>query len=553
MTEQAGLDRLIDDFLANEWQLSPIKASSYGLTAYDERLDDMSRAAFERRDTDAAKWLRRFESVTDEGLDEDRQIDRDLVIAMLHGRLILADWQSWRRDPLVYTSPIMDSLFTLFLHRLRPNSDLVDAAVSRLEQVPAALAEGRRNLDPQLAPRLFIERGLASARGGTRYLRELLPAEADNDTGRGRLLAAGVAAADAFDAWAGHLESMLDQAQGDWVFGEERYSRLLRERESLAHDTRSLRDLGRAEFERLDREMREVSREATGSDDWRAALEQGNADHPPTEEEMRRAYADWTERARAFLAERGLVTLPAGESCDVSPSPVFMRPVLGVAFYIAPPAFSESMAGHYFVPYAPDGAPPDEIQKRLASNSYGSIPSTSVHEAYPGHHWQLAWSKTQASPIRNVLGTPYFVEGWALYAERVMREQGFFTEPMQVLYHLEATIFRAARIIVDTSLHIGEMSFDDAVAFMTDKIAMPEPTARAEVGRYCWWPTQASSYLTGCLEILEMRKRFLARHGQADRAPADVDVAVLRAFHDRLAGSGRLPLGLAERALSVAR
>jgi uncharacterized protein (DUF885 family) len=545
----SDLARLIDDFLLNEWQLSPIRASEYGLTAYDELLDDMSRAAFERRDAEAAEWLGRFEAVGDDGLDEHSRIDRDLAIAILRGRTILAEWQSWRRDPLVYTSPIMGSLFTLFLHRLRPNADLVDAAVSRLEQIPTALAEGTRNLDPALAPRLFVERGLASARGGTRYLRELLPMEAETESDRDRLRAAGDIAADALDAWSGHLESLVEQASGNWVFGEERYTRLLRERESLPHDARSLRELGRAEFDRLDREMREVARDAAGTDDWRAALEQGNADHPATEDEMRRTYADWTERARSFLAERALITLPAGESCDVAPSPVFMRPVLGVAFYTAPPAFSDSMAGHYFVPYAPDGAPPEEVQKRLASNSYGSIPSTSVHEAYPGHHWQLAWSKVNAPPIRHVLGTPYFVEGWALYAERLMREQGFFTEPMQVLYHLEATIFRAARIIVDTSLHLGEMGFDEAVEFMMTNVSMPEPTARAEVGRYCWWPTQASSYLTGCLAILDIRRRFLEARGQADRSPSDVDVAVLRDFHDRLAGSGRLPLGLAERAV----
>lgn len=547
----SNIAKLIDDFLTNEWELSPVKASGNGLTAYDERLDDMSADAFERRDSDAAEWLRRFDALADDGLTDDEQIDRELVVAMMRGRLVMADWQAWRRDPLAYTSPIMDGLFTLFLHHLRPNADLVDAAVARLEQVPRALEQGMDNLDPALASKLIVERGLASARGGTRYLRELLADEADDDSGRQRLRTAGAIAADAFDRWAAHLEQLAEEASGDWVFGEERYSRMLRERESLAHDARSLREMGQAEYDRLDREMSELARDAGGSNDWRAVLEEANEDHPATEEEMRATYAEWTELARSFLAERGLVTMPAGESCSADPSPVFMRPVLGVAFYIAPPTFAPTLAGHYFVPFAPDGAPAEEIQKRLAANSFGSIPSTSVHEAYPGHHWQLAWAKGQSSPLRNVLGTPYFVEGWALYAERVMREQGFFTEPMQELYHLEATIFRAARIVVDTSLHMGEMTFEQAVQHMMRNAAMPEPTARAEVGRYCWWPTQASSYLTGCLEILAMRERYLAARGQASQDPSQVDTAVLRDFHDRLAGSGRLPLGLAEKALGA--
>ena len=101
-----------------------------------------------------------------------------------------------------------------------------------------------------------------------------------------------------------------------------------------------------------------------------------------------------------------------------------------------------------------------------------------------------------------------------------MRERGFFEDPIHELHHLNATLFRAARIIVDTSLHLGEMTFEEAVTFMMDKAAMPEPVARAEVGRYCWWPTQASSYLTGCLEILAIRERYLARARLRERVAA---------------------------------
>ena len=543
------LDALIEEFLANDYETSPVTASGLGLTDYDDRLDDLSSAAFDKREADAASYLGRFVAIAADGLSADGRIDRDLAIAMLRGRLIMAEWQGWKRDPLVYSSPILSGLFVLFLHALRPNRELVDAAVARLEQVPRALEQGAANLDASLASRLIVERGLASARGGARFLREILPAEAHAEADRERLRAAGETAGAAFDSWVAFLESFVERARGEWAFGEERYTRLLRERENLAFDARSLREMGRAEYDRLDAEMRALALQIRGTDDWRAVLVQANEDHPATEAEMRATYAEWSERARAFLARTGLVTLPKGERCGVDPSPVFQRPVLGVAFYIAPPAFADTLAGTFFVPYAPDGAPPEEVQKRLASNSNGSIPSTTVHEAYPGHHWHLAWSKVNASPIRKVLSTPYFNEGWALYAERVMRERGFFTDPLQELYHLEATIFRAARIVVDTSLHLGEMSFDDAVEFMTTKVPLPEPTARAEVGRYCWWPTQASAYLTGCLEILRIRQRFLESRGLGDTPAGELDVAVLREFHDRLAGSGRLPLGLAERAL----
>ena len=539
---------LVDEFLQNEFETSPTAASALGLTDYDDRLDDLSASAFAKRNADAEAWLKRFEDAASDDLEQADEIDRQLAIASLRGRVINIDWQAWKRDPLLYSGPILNGVFYLFLNRLRPNNELVDAAVSRLEQATTALEQGRANLDPKLANHLIVERATNSARAGANYLRGMVGEEADTDSDRDRLKAAGIIAGDALDEFAGFLSSLAEQAEGDWHYTEERYSRQLRERERLNFDARSLRELGQREYDRLDAEMNELAR-AAGGDNWRDVLEEANEDHPRSEEEMRRAYADWTERSRAFLAETGLVTLPDGESCSVEPSPPFTRPLFAVASYSGPPAFSDTLKGHFFVPIAPDGTSEEEIQKRLASNSFGSIPTTAVHEAYPGHHWHIMWSKIKAPRLRAVLTTPYFSEGWALYAERVMRERGFFTDPIQELYHLEATIFRAARIVVDTSLHMGEMTHDDAVDFMLQKTALTEPTAKAEVGRYCSWPTQASSYLTGCLEILRMRDLYLAARGVDYEKPADIPIDVLRDFHDTLAGSGKMPLGLAEQAL----
>ena len=548
MPASESLATILEELLDAEFEASPVTASGLGLTDHDGRLDDLSAMAFERRDADAARFLGRLEQL--EGpLTPDESIDRDLAVAVLRGRVILADWEAWRRDPLVYSTPVTNGIFTLFLHRLRPESALVAAAVARLGEVRRAVDQGMANLDPERAAPLIVERGLGAARGAVRYLRELVPLEVEAGPLRDRLTAAGVEAADAMEEWAAFLEELRERATGDWRLGEERYTRLLREREALDDDARSLRARGQAEFDRLDEEMRGIARAIGSTDDYAAVLERANKDHPPTEEAMRAAYEDWTGRAREFLAETGLVTLPPGERCAVVPSPVFMRPVLGVAFYVAPPAFTDRLLGHFFVPFAPDGTPAEEIQQRLEGNAYGDIPTVSVHEAYPGHHWHLVMRKANPSSIRRVFGTPYFSEGWALYTERMMRERGFFTEPLHELYHLNATIFRAARIVVDTSLHLGEMSFDEAVRYMVEKAALPEPVARSEVGRYCWWPTQASAYLTGCLEILRIREAYLAGRGLGDTSPVDVPVEVLRDFHDSLASSGSLPLGLARRAL----
>lgn len=544
-----GFEALVDEFLLGEYEESPVTASGLGLTEYDDRLDNLSAEAFARRDSRAAGWVERFRAVADAELSPEERVDRDLAVAMMTGRTIMADWLPWRRDPVVYSGPIASGLFGLFLHRLRPERELVDAAIARLAEAPRVLDQGRANLDPGLAHPLILARGRDAAHGAARYVRDLLPGEAGEGPDRARLGDAGSRAGRALDEWAGFLDDMARRATGTWQLGEARYTRLLREREALPYDARGLRDRGRAEYERLSAEMRDLSKRAFGGDDWNSILERSNEDHPKTEEEMRSGYAAWTAKARAFLVETRLITMPEGESCDVLASPPFQRPLIGVASYMSPPAFSTSLAGHFFVPFAPDGASPEEIQNRLAANSFGHIPTTSVHEAYPGHHWHLLMRKTRSRRLRRVLGTPFFNEGWALYAERMMRERGFFTEPIQELNHLKATLFRAARIVVDTSLHMGEMDVEAAVRFMVEKTATPEPTARAEVGRYCWWPTQASSYLTGCLEILRIRDRYLESRGFAAGSAAAVPVDVIRDFHDRLTESGSLPLGLAEKAL----
>lgn len=534
---------LVHEFLDEEFADSPVLASGLGLTEFDGMLDDLSAAAIERRRRASAGWLDRFTAADAAALSFDDLIDRDLILASLRRRQVFDEWEVWRRHPDIYLNPGLQGVFSLFLHRLRPEAELVRSAAARLEAIPDNLAAGRANLRPELVPPIILDRAANQARAGARYARELLPAQVD-EPHRGTLADAGAAAAEAFDAYAAFLEELRSSASGEWAFGEERYTRVLRDGELLDLDARSLRERGRTEFERLSEELRRCAREIGGTDDWHAVLHDLNADHPATPEAMRAGYERWTRNARDFLREHRLVTFPPGEECSVEPSPPFQRPVLAVASYMDPPAFSDSMRGHFFVPFPPDGASAEEIQQRLASNCYAGIPTTSVHEAYPGHHWHLVTSKLNPSRVRQVFGTSYFTEGWALYAERMMRERGFFEDPRYEMFQYEATLFRAARIIVDTSLHIGEMTHAEAVRFMLDNSRLTEPTARAEVTRYCSWPTQASAYLTGCLEIVRIRDRYLAARG------ATVEQTdALRDFHDAICASGMLPIALAERAV----
>lgn len=542
-TTTTSLSDLIARFLAEEFEENPLLASILGAEGFDDRLGDFSAGAFERRDRRARFWHEQFSAVRPDGLSTDESVDRDMALAALRGRVLLADWAEWRRDPLVYLSPCFAGVQWLFLHRLRSEPELAAAAVARLDQVPSVLSHARANLDPALVSPLMVERALDQARAGDRFARQVVPGMVDDPGLRARLAEAGARAAEAFVAFESWLaEDLSASAHGDWVLGEQRYTALLRGRELLDLDTAGLRALGQRNYDLLDEQMRAVAaRVPAGSTDWRAVMEALNADHPPTMEAMREEYEAATERARRFLREHGLVSFAEGERCAVVPAPVFQRGVLAVASYFGPPSMTDRRNGHFFVPFTPEDASPEQVTQRLRTNSRASIPTIAVHEAYPGHHWHISWAAGNPNLLRKVLRTSYFSEGWALYAEHVMREHGFFAEPAHELAHLDARIFRAARIVVDTSLHTGEMGFDEAVRFMVANTSLSPDTARAEVRRYCAWPTQAASYLTGALEIERIRARWRKRNPDAP----------LREFHDRIAGSGRLALALAERVVAA--
>lgn len=537
MTSQTTVPDLVDAYLAWTFANHPADAQMLGAPGHDGQLGDYSAEAMLRRERESDQWLERFEAQP-AAPSHDDEIDRRLAVAQLRGERLLAGWPVWRRDASVYLSGTLFSMLMPYVHRLLGEPELAEDTLAKLAQVPDVLAACRENLDADLAAAPILARGVGQARTGRAFVTSSLPGMLADERLAARVREAAEPAAAAFDETAVFLEDLRGRAGGDWRMGEKLYSALLTERELLGYGAGELHERGERAYAALDAELRALARGITGgSADWHALLGSLQEDHPPTLEAMRAEYEAETERARRFSRERGIVTFADGEECRVVPSPQFQRPILAVASYMSPPPLTASRLGHFFVPYPPDDFTEEQVRQRLATNSRAQIPTISVHEAYPGHHWHLSWSANSTHALRKVHRTPYFSEGWALYVETVMREEGYFTDPRHELAHVEARAFRAARIIVDTALHCGDMTVEQAEAFMVAKSALSEGTAKGEVSRYCAWPTQAPSYLTGCLEIERIRDEYLAA-GLGSR----------REFHDTIAGSGSLPLGLARAA-----
>jgi len=176
---------------------------------------------------------------------------------------------------------------------------------------------------------------------------------------------------------------------------------------------------------------------------------------------------------------------------------------------------------------------PEKQEQQLQGHSIYGISVTAVHECYPGHHIQLLSGGKIRSKVRQQMGTPLFAEGWALYCEQMMYEQGFFKSPQTRLFQLKNQLLRACRVVIDVSLNTGKMNFDQAVEMLV-KVAKLDPVrATSEIKFYTYNPTYPMSYTLGKLEILRLREDYRKAKGK------DFN---LKEFHDKLISYGSIPV-----------
>src|SRR5260221_12666262 len=172
-----SIDDVIDRYLAERWREYPVAATSVGVDGYDDKLTDYSLEAIHRRHDLEDHWISEFRSFADDELSLDQQIDRDLVISTLRGMQIMRDWEVWKRDPATYLGPGLTGVFVLFLHRIKPEHELAEAAVARLRAVPAVLDHGKRHLNPALASPIFAERAIGQSWGAITCASTRVPPE----------------------------------------------------------------------------------------------------------------------------------------------------------------------------------------------------------------------------------------------------------------------------------------------------------------------------------------------------------------------------------------
>jgi uncharacterized protein (DUF885 family) len=517
---------------------NPIVGTYLGIHTEDDRLGDGSRDAVVAELAAEKVHLAAVEALDPAGLSATSRVERDLEIHNVRRGIfdteIVRTWE--RRSTALDT--IGDGLFLLFAQDFAPLEERLASVAARLEAVPAYLDEARtRATVPQV--RLWQRLEIETARDLPSFLDEIVAASGSlAGSERRHLERAATTARSAIVDYAGWLEGSLDGGTDDWSLGRERYDELVGLRAFDGLDADSILAIGEEQLAIHKTARVNAAREIDSSVDEMTVVERIKEDHPATFEEALDSYRDVMVRSRRHLVEKRIVTVPDDERIDVVPTPEYLRNVIPFAAYFAPPKFDPKPKGIYIVTPSVGNDP-----NAMREHNRSSISNTSIHEAYPGHHLQLAVANRHPSLTRILTDAPEFVEGWGMYSELMMREQGFDDAPNFRLAMATDAIWRACRIILDVRMHRGELSVEEATEFLVGHTSFEGANARAEVNRYTYTPTYQLSYLLGRVLLLQLRADEQRRLGERFD---------LRGFHDSLLVNGSLPISFHRRLLREA-
>lgn len=517
------LDRLCQSWLDLKWHLDPAGASAAGALEHDGRLGAYDPDSI-REHLAACRAL--AAAVEEPELDDTQtEIDRTALLDEIRVTVLrFTNEQPHRRNPAFWTGHLLNALHTLILRDVGDPALRARGALARLQGAPGFLRSAEQTLSQP--PEVFIRLAREMLPGGRALVREVA-----REHGRRRpelrqaLLDAAADAERALDRFATALDAEIvpDPDANAFAIGEAQFDRRLHHEHAIRHGAPELWRYGLHLIEETQARLVSVAERLNGGD-WRAMIERLRADQAVPD--VMAAYQEEAARAHAFMLARGAVP-EAPVPMEIVPTPPFLESLVPFAAYQPPPV--ELGGPGYFFVTAPK-SPADGTQCTY------EIPSIVVHEAWPGHHVQVTATQELASEVRRHVRTPVNVEGWALYAETLMFEEGYFATPEDRLFHLNDLLWRAVRIVLDVGLHTRGMTPAEAVDYLTGALPMERKNAEAEVRRYCAMPTYQLSYAIGRRELLTLRDAWRARAG------AD---APLRDFHAAFFSYGGLPVALA--------
>jgi uncharacterized protein (DUF885 family) len=548
---QPGADRLtvqnalFDEQFESDLRYSPLRATAYGDYRFNDQLGDYSLETIAQRNQTDRAFLARLQAIPTTGFSDQVQLSHNLLVRVLQQRLADFDLKEYEM-PINQQNGIHTNLADLPLSVPFDSVRHYEDYIARLHQIPRAFTQTeevlRAGMKDNLMPvRFLLEKIPGQCQGvidANPFLTPTKKYPADISTEDQKRLTQQIVDTinnEVFPAYKAFAEFVRTEyaphgrttlAITSLPDGEKRYLNDIYARTTTRMTADEIHHLGLHEIDRIQAEMTAIAKKQGFADleSFRASLKT-NPKYTPTSEEQ---ILDDFRRCIAQMQPK-------------LPQLFTLLPKAPVTVEAIPP-FDAGAATHYVIG-TPDGKRPGRVvvaTSHFAQRSLIDDEAIAYHEGIPGHHMQLSVQHqlTDLPKFRmHGLGFTAYTEGWALYAEQLGKEVGFYQDPVSDYGRLSSELFRAVRLVVDTGIHSKGWSRDQVVEFFRKSGAVDEPTVQSETDRYISWPAQALAYKLGQLKIRELRE-----HAEKELGPK-FDI---RTFHDEIINGGTLPLDLLE-------
>ncbi|MFZ0959649.1 MAG: DUF885 domain-containing protein [Terriglobia bacterium] len=533
--------RLVNSYFDSYFQFHPKEATAAGFHQYDAKLEDYSRTSREAEIVELQKFASEFARIDRAKLSADSAGDLAFLQSTIKGRLLeLQVVQMWRKDPNLYVGGATESIFVIIKRSFAPPEERLRSVIARERQIPGALTAARDNLANP--PRIYTEITLEQMPGIIEFFQKDVPDAFQGVTDaalRAEFQSSNDAVVKALEDFGRFLQNdLLPASHGDFRIGAESFRQKLLDDEMVDIPLDQLLKIGYADLHRNQQRLKETAALVNPHATPREVLASLEKDHP-TPDQLLPAFHNLLEGLREFIVARKIVTIPSPIMPILEETPPFMRATT-TASMDTPGAYESKATEAMFNVTLPEpGWTPQEVEDWMEGFNRGTILSTAIHEAYPGHYVQFLWVKRLNSKVRKLLYCSSNAEGWAHYTEQMMLDEGYGGgDPKLRMGQLQDALLRNSRFIVGIEMHTGNMTMDQAKKFFVNEGYQVPAVADMETKRGTSDPTYLV-YTLGKLEILKLRDDYKKKMG---------DKFTLQDFHDRLMEQGGVPLVIIRRA-----
>jgi uncharacterized protein (DUF885 family) len=534
--EQQDFSKLTEDFVYGSLALSPVSATVAGYHQHqgvrlDEKLDDFSPGGIQDQRKFYSGVRERLALIKPDTLAPEERADYQII--QNQAELALLDLnriRGFRHNPTVYVELVGNALFNPFVLEYAPLEMRYRHIVQRLFKVPELMQQAKMNLtdSPEVWNRVAQEENDGNIDLIDKTLRERAPAALKGDFDR--------AAASALDALRGfnkYLKEDLSRRTSDWRLGKDKYDPKFRHYLVSGKMPEQVLSEAEAALKSVREEMAKLAAPRA----VREALDKIAQQHATPETFLDQARKT-LEDATKFVREKHLVTLPARSNLQVIPTPEFMRGIYAVAGFAPAPALEPQLGAFYWVTPIPPNWPKDRIESKLREYNYYGLEEITIHEAMPGHYVQMEIANDlepkNRRVLRNIYGNGPYVEGWAVYAQQLMSDEGYLNNSVELRLTLMKQLLRAiANAILDIRLQTMGMTDQQALDLMINDTFQEKEEATAKLQRAQLSSCQLPTYFVGWRGWLDVRENYKKRRGPTFQ---------LSSFHDAALKESAVPL-----------